>query len=69
MNKKNELKHIVIFLNKLQHVNRLLVDYSVPKETKLDIIKRFDSVSTLKDVNKLNYTIKSELDGTYSKSK
>jgi len=61
MSKKNDLRNVIIFLEKLHLVNRLLVEYTITKENKLNILKRFDSVSSLKEINKLYRTIKVEL--------
>jgi hypothetical protein len=48
----------------LAYATRLFTEHSTTKQEKINILKRFDSVESLKESKNLYRTIKSELDTT-----
>jgi hypothetical protein len=59
---KEKLNEVAIFNANLAHATRLFTEHSTTKQEKLNILKRFDSVSTMNESKSLFNTIKSELD-------
>jgi hypothetical protein len=59
---KDKLNEVAIFNANLAHATRLFTEHSTTKQEKLNILKRFDSVSTMNESKSLFNTIKSELD-------
>jgi len=59
---KDKLNEVAIFNANLAYFTRLVTETSTTKQEKLNILKRFDSVSTMSESKTLFNTIKSELE-------
>jgi len=59
---KEKLNEVAVFNANLAYATRLFTEHSTTKQEKLNILKRFDSISTLKESKNLYSTIKTELD-------
>lgn len=59
---KEKLNEVAVFNANLAYATRLFTEHSTTKQEKLNILKRFDSISTLKESKNLYNTLKSELD-------
>jgi predicted transcriptional regulator of viral defense system len=59
---KEKLNEVAVFNANLAYATRLFTEHSTTKQEKLNILKRFDSVSTMNESKNLFNTIKSELD-------
>lgn len=59
---KEKLNEVATFNANLAFATKLFTEHSTTKQEKMDILKRFDSVSTIKESKNLYSTIKSELD-------
>lgn len=59
---KEKLNEVAVFNANLAYATRLFTEHSTTKQEKLNILKRFDSVSTMNEAKTLFNTIKSELD-------
>lgn len=58
---KDKLNEVAVFNANLAYATRLFTEHSTTKQEKLNILKRFDSVSTMNESKTLFSTIKSEL--------
>ncbi len=58
---KDKLNEVAVFNANLAYATRLFTEHSTTKQEKLNILKRFDSVSTMNEAKNLFNTIKSEL--------
>ena len=58
---KDKLNEVAVFNASLAYATRLFTEHSTTKQEKLNILKRFDSVSTMNESKKLYSTIKTEL--------
>ena len=58
---KEKLNEVAVFNANLAYATRLFTEHSTTKQEKLNILKRFDSVSTMNESKSLFSTIKSEL--------
>jgi hypothetical protein len=58
---KEKLNEVSVFNANLAYATRLFTEHSTTKQEKLNILKRFDSVSTMNESKGLFNTIKSEL--------
>jgi hypothetical protein len=58
---KEKLNEVAVFNASLAYATRLFTESSTTKQEKLNILKRFDSVSTMNESKQLYNTIKSEL--------
>ena len=58
---KDKLNEVAVFNANLAYATRLFTEQSTTKQEKLNILKRFDSVSTMNESKGLFNTIKSEL--------
>ncbi len=58
---KEKLNEVAVFNANLAYATRLFTEHSTTKQEKLNILKRFDSVSTMNESKNLFKTIKSEL--------
>lgn len=58
---KEKLNEVAVFNANLAYATRLFTEHSTTKQEKLNILKRFDSISTLKESKNLYSSIKSEL--------
>jgi hypothetical protein len=59
---KEKLNEVATFNANLAYATRLFTEHSTTKQEKLNILKRFDSISTLKESKNLYSTLKSELE-------
>lgn len=59
---KDKLNEVAVFNANLAYATRLFTEHSTTKQEKLNILKRFDSISTMNESKTLYNTIKSELD-------
>jgi hypothetical protein len=59
---KDKLNEVAVFNANLAYATRLFTESSTTRQEKLNILKRFDSISTLKESKNLYTTIKSELE-------
>jgi hypothetical protein len=59
---KEKLNEVAVFNASLAYSTRLFTEHSTTKQEKLNILKRFDSVSTMNESKNLYNTIKAELD-------
>jgi hypothetical protein len=58
---KDKLNEVAVFNANLAYATRLFTEHSTTKQEKLNILKRFDSVSTMNEAKSLFSTIKTEL--------
>jgi hypothetical protein len=58
---KEKLNEVAVFNANLAYATRLFTEHSTTKQEKLNILKRFDSISTLKESKNLYSAITSEL--------
>jgi hypothetical protein len=58
---KEKLNEVAVFNANLAYATRLFTENSTTKQEKLNILKRFDSISTMNESKKLYSTIKAEL--------
>ena len=63
---RNKLNEVAIFNSNLAYATRLFTEHSTSKQEKINILKRFDSVETLKESKNLYKSIKDELTSTSS---
>lgn len=59
---KEKLNEVAVFNANLAYSTRLFTEASTTKQEKLNILKRFDTISTLKESKNLYSTIKTELE-------
>jgi len=59
---KDKLNEVALFNANLAHSTRLFTEHSTTKQEKLNILKRFDSISTITESKQLFNTIKTELE-------
>jgi hypothetical protein len=64
---KDKLNEVAIFNSNLAYATRLFTEHSTSKQEKINILRRFDGVETLKESKNLYRTIKTELSPTNSK--
>ncbi len=60
---KEKLNEVAIFNSNLAYATRLFTEHSTTKQEKINILRRFDSVETLKESKSLYKTIKEDLGG------
>jgi hypothetical protein len=58
---RTKLNEVAIFNSNLAYATRLFTEHSTTKQEKINILRRFDNVDTLKESKNLYRTIKSEL--------
>ena len=58
---KNKLNEVSVFNSNLAYVTRLFTEHSTTKQEKINILKRFDGVETLKESKTLYKVIKDEM--------
>ena len=61
---KDKLNEVAVFNANLAYATRLFTEHSTTKQEKLEILKRFDSVSVITESKNLYNTIKGELEKT-----
>jgi len=59
---KDKLNEVAVFNANLAYATRLFTEHSTTKQEKLDILKRFDTISTITESKSLYNTIKGELE-------
>jgi hypothetical protein len=65
---RNKLNEVAVFNSNLAYATRLFTEHSTSKQEKINILRRFDSVETLKESKSLYQTIKNELSTDKGKS-
>ena len=65
---KDKLNEVSVFNSNLAYVTRLFTEHSTTKHEKINILKRFDNVASLKDSKGLYKVIKEEFSQTTKKS-
>jgi hypothetical protein len=60
---RNKLNEVAVFNSNLAYATRLFTEHSTTKQEKINILKRFDNVETLKESKNLYRSIKNELTG------
>ena len=65
---REKLNEVAIFNSNLAYATRLFTEHSTTKKEKINILRRFDDVETLKESKNLYQSIKSELSPTNTKS-
>ena len=60
---RNKLNEVAVFNSNLAYATRLFTEHSTSKQEKINILRRFDGVETLKESKNLYKTIKEELSG------
>ena len=66
---RNKLNEVAVFNSNLAYATRLFTEHSTSKQEKINILRRFDGVETIKESKNLYQTIKDELSVTTSKGK
>jgi hypothetical protein len=64
---REKLNEVAIFNSNLAYATRLFTEHSTSKQEKINILRRFDSVDTIKESKKLYKFIKEELDSNNDK--
>jgi hypothetical protein len=64
---RNKLNEVAVFNSNLAYATRLFTEHSTSKQEKINILRRFDSVETIKESKNLYKTLKDESFG-YNKS-
>ena len=59
---KDKLNEVAVFNASLAYATRLFTEHSTTKQEKLNILKRFDTISSMNEAKNLFNTIKNELD-------
>jgi hypothetical protein len=59
---KDKLNEVAVFNANLAYATRLFTEHSTTKKEKIDILKKFDSVSTLRESKNLYNNLKNDLD-------
>ena len=59
---KEKLNEVAVFNANLAHATRIFTEHTTTKQEKMEILKRFDSVSTISESKNLFNSIKTELD-------
>ena len=65
---REKLNEVAIFNSNLAYATRLFTEHSTTKKEKINILRRFDGVETLKESKNLYKAIKDELDNVEKKS-
>jgi hypothetical protein len=63
---RDKLNEVAVFNANLAYATRLFTEHSTTKQEKMEILKRFDATSTLKESQSLYKTIKSEMNSKAS---
>ena len=64
---KEKLNEVAVFNSNLAYATRLFTENTTTKQEKINILRRFDSVETLKESKALYKTLKEEFDGMEAK--
>ncbi len=65
---RDKLNEVAVFNSNLAYATRLFTEHSTSKQEKINILRRFDGVESLKESKNLYRTIKSELTNTNKSS-
>ena len=65
---REKLNEVAVFNSNLAYATRLFTEHSTTKKEKINILRRFDSVESLKESKQLYKTVKDELNKVESKS-
>ena len=60
---RNKLNEVAVFNSNLAYATRLFTEHSTSKQEKINILRRFDSVETIKESKNLYQVVKNELSG------
>jgi hypothetical protein len=60
---RNKLNEVAIFNSNLAYATRLFTEHSTSKQEKINILRRFDGVETIKESKNLYQVVKNELSG------
>ena len=60
---REKLNEVAVFNSNLAYATRLFTEHSTTKQEKINILRRFDSVETLKESKTLYKTLKEDFDG------
>jgi len=60
---RNKLNEVAIFNSNLAYATRLFTEHSTSKQEKINILRRFDGVETIKESKNLYQIVKNELSG------
>lgn len=63
---RNKLNEVAVFNSNLAYSTRLFTEHSTTKQEKINILRRFDNVESIKESKNLYQSIKRELDGKVS---
>ena len=61
---RNKLNEVAVFNSNLAYSTSLFTEHSTTKQEKINILRRFDNVESIKESKSLYKTIKNELDGS-----
>ena len=65
---REKLNEVAVFNSNLAYATRLFTEHSTTKKEKINILRRFDSVESLKESKQLYRTVKDELSNTETKN-
>ena len=65
---REKLNEVAVFNSNLAYATRLFTEHSTTKKEKINILRRFDSVESLKESNQLYKTVKDELSTVETKN-
>lgn len=65
---RHKLNEVAVFNSNLAYATRLFTEHSTSKQEKINILRRFDSVETIKESKNLYQTIKNELSDSGTKT-
>jgi hypothetical protein len=60
---RNKLNEVAVFNSNLAYATRLFTEHSTSKQEKINILRRFDGVETIRESKNLYQVVKSELSG------
>ena len=63
---RTKLNEVAVFNSNLAYATRLFTEHSTTKQEKINILRRFDNVESIKESKNLYKSIKSEIDGKSS---
>jgi hypothetical protein len=66
---RNKLNEVAVFNSNLAYATRLFTEHTTTKQEKINILRRFDSVETIKESKNLYQSIKNELSNSNVSSK
>ena len=64
---RNKLNEVAVFNSNLAYATRLFTEHTTSKQEKINILKRFDNVETIKESKNLYQSVKEELNTKVSK--